>query len=77
LSRLPISLPKLEAQVYQRLCFLHCFVSPRLHSGPFSKDVWWMRKVTFSLWSVIRRFPNSLSLMEESMAGHVGVKGVY
>jgi ferric-dicitrate binding protein FerR (iron transport regulator) len=27
--------------------------------------------------AVIRRPPNSLSLVEESMAGHVGVKGVY
>jgi hypothetical protein len=27
--------------------------------------------------STIRRLPNYLSHMEESMAGHVGVKGVY
>jgi hypothetical protein len=26
---------------------------------------------------VIRRLPNSLSHVEESMAGHMGVKGVY
>jgi hypothetical protein len=30
-----------------------------------------------SLQSVVIRFPNSLSHMEESMAGHVGVKGVF
>jgi hypothetical protein len=27
--------------------------------------------------SVIRRLPNSLSHMEESMAGHVGINGIY
>jgi hypothetical protein len=27
--------------------------------------------------SIIRRLPNSLSCVEESMAGHLGINGVY
>jgi hypothetical protein len=38
---------------------------------------WEMELFTVPVPSVIKRLPISLSFTEESMAGHVGVKGAY